>query len=165
MPPVLALEFRSKSQRSTGFFMGSMGISIRLLRSPRFLGRALGFAELDGQSAAIPAVIRANGMKSINSALTIPLQGMVLDADNFRTRANNFFDHNNVGRIQYFHSGYADGGADSRLGIDAAISSAMEKGAAASGLFQSDRRIQRKYHRRTDSHGQHAHPRLRPTGP
>jgi outer membrane receptor for ferrienterochelin and colicin len=34
--------------------------------------------------------------------VTIPLHGWVLDADNFQTRARNFFDHNNVGDSNIF---------------------------------------------------------------
>jgi hypothetical protein len=34
--------------------------------------------------------------------VTIPFRGWVLDADNFQTRANNFFDHNNVGESNIF---------------------------------------------------------------
>jgi hypothetical protein len=34
--------------------------------------------------------------------VTIPIKGWSLDADNFRTRANNFFDHNNVGESDIF---------------------------------------------------------------
>jgi outer membrane receptor protein involved in Fe transport len=34
--------------------------------------------------------------------LTIPYKGWSLDADNFRTRANNFFDHNNLGESNVF---------------------------------------------------------------
>lgn len=34
--------------------------------------------------------------------VTIPYRGWVLDADNFQTRANNFFDHNNVGESNIF---------------------------------------------------------------
>ena len=34
--------------------------------------------------------------------VTIPFRGWSLDADNFRTRANNFFDHNNVGESDIF---------------------------------------------------------------
>jgi outer membrane receptor protein involved in Fe transport len=34
--------------------------------------------------------------------VTIPIQGWTLDADNFKTRATNFFDHNNVGNSNIF---------------------------------------------------------------
>ncbi|HKS81221.1 MAG TPA: TonB-dependent receptor [Candidatus Acidoferrales bacterium] len=34
--------------------------------------------------------------------VTIPFRGWTLDADNFETRANNFFDHNNVGESDIF---------------------------------------------------------------
>ena len=34
--------------------------------------------------------------------VTIPFRGWTLDADNFQTRANNFFDHNNVGESNIF---------------------------------------------------------------
>jgi hypothetical protein len=34
--------------------------------------------------------------------VTIPFRGWVLDADTFQTRANNFFDHNNVGESNIF---------------------------------------------------------------
>ena len=34
--------------------------------------------------------------------VTIPIRGWALDADNFETRANNFFDHNNVGESNIF---------------------------------------------------------------
>jgi outer membrane cobalamin receptor len=34
--------------------------------------------------------------------VTIPLKGWSLDADTFRTRANNFFDHNNLGESNVF---------------------------------------------------------------
>src|SRR3984957_7454427 len=34
--------------------------------------------------------------------VTIPFRGWLLDADNFQTRANNFFDHNNVGESNIF---------------------------------------------------------------
>jgi Carboxypeptidase regulatory-like domain/TonB-dependent Receptor Plug Domain len=34
--------------------------------------------------------------------VTIPLHGWVVDADNFETRATNFFDHNNVGESDIF---------------------------------------------------------------
>jgi outer membrane receptor protein involved in Fe transport len=34
--------------------------------------------------------------------VTVPFRGWSLDADNFRTRANNFFDHNNVGESDIF---------------------------------------------------------------
>ena len=34
--------------------------------------------------------------------VTIPFRGWSLDADNFQTRANNFFDHNNVGESNIF---------------------------------------------------------------
>jgi TonB dependent receptor/Carboxypeptidase regulatory-like domain/TonB-dependent Receptor Plug Domain len=34
--------------------------------------------------------------------LTIPFRGWALDADTFQTRANNFFDHNNVGESNIF---------------------------------------------------------------
>jgi hypothetical protein len=34
--------------------------------------------------------------------VTIPFHGWVLDADTFQTRANNFFDHNNVGESNIF---------------------------------------------------------------
>ncbi|HKV04506.1 MAG TPA: TonB-dependent receptor [Candidatus Acidoferrales bacterium] len=34
--------------------------------------------------------------------VTIPFRGWALDADNFETRANNFFDHNNVGESNIF---------------------------------------------------------------
>jgi hypothetical protein len=34
--------------------------------------------------------------------LTIPYRGWVLDADTFRTRASNFFDHNNIGESNLF---------------------------------------------------------------
>jgi outer membrane cobalamin receptor len=34
--------------------------------------------------------------------VTIPLRGWVLDADNFRTNAVNFFDHNNIGESNLF---------------------------------------------------------------
>ncbi|HEV2618050.1 MAG TPA: TonB-dependent receptor, partial [Candidatus Acidoferrales bacterium] len=34
--------------------------------------------------------------------VTIPLHGWLLDADNFQTRAHNFFDHNNVGASDIF---------------------------------------------------------------
>ena len=34
--------------------------------------------------------------------VTIPFRGWSIDADNFRTRANNFFDHNNVGESDIF---------------------------------------------------------------
>jgi outer membrane cobalamin receptor len=34
--------------------------------------------------------------------VTIPFHGWTLDADNFQTRANNFFDHNNVGESNIF---------------------------------------------------------------
>jgi outer membrane receptor protein involved in Fe transport len=34
--------------------------------------------------------------------VTIPLQGWTVDADTFRTRVNNFFDHNNVGNSDIF---------------------------------------------------------------
>jgi hypothetical protein len=34
--------------------------------------------------------------------VTIPLRGWLLDADKFRTRAVNFFDHNNVGDSDIF---------------------------------------------------------------
>ncbi|HXN97912.1 MAG TPA: TonB-dependent receptor [Candidatus Acidoferrales bacterium] len=34
--------------------------------------------------------------------VTIPFRGWTLDADNFKTRANNFFDHNNVGESNIF---------------------------------------------------------------
>src|ERR1700675_4701746 len=34
--------------------------------------------------------------------VTIPFRGWVLDADTFRTRANNFFDHNTIGESNLF---------------------------------------------------------------
>lgn len=34
--------------------------------------------------------------------VTIPYKGWILDADTFRTRANNFFDHNNLGESNVF---------------------------------------------------------------
>jgi hypothetical protein len=34
--------------------------------------------------------------------VTIPFRGWTLDVDNFQTRANNFFDHNNVGESNIF---------------------------------------------------------------
>ncbi len=34
--------------------------------------------------------------------VTIPYKGWSLDADTFRTRANNFFDHNNLGESNIF---------------------------------------------------------------
>jgi TonB dependent receptor/Carboxypeptidase regulatory-like domain/TonB-dependent Receptor Plug Domain len=34
--------------------------------------------------------------------VTIPFRGWTLDADNFQTRANNFFDHNNIGESAIF---------------------------------------------------------------
>jgi hypothetical protein len=34
--------------------------------------------------------------------VTIPFRGWTLDADNFETRANNFFDHNNIGESNIF---------------------------------------------------------------
>jgi carboxypeptidase family protein/TonB-dependent receptor-like protein len=34
--------------------------------------------------------------------VTIPFRGWTLDADNFKTRANNFFDHNNIGESNLF---------------------------------------------------------------
>jgi len=34
--------------------------------------------------------------------VTIPFRGWTLDADNFQTRANNFFDHNNIGESGIF---------------------------------------------------------------
>jgi hypothetical protein len=34
--------------------------------------------------------------------VTIPFRGWTLDADNFQTRANNFFDHNNIGESNIF---------------------------------------------------------------
>jgi hypothetical protein len=34
--------------------------------------------------------------------VTIPFRGWVLDADTFKTRANNFFDHNNIGESNIF---------------------------------------------------------------
>ena len=34
--------------------------------------------------------------------MTIPFRGWTLDADNFQTRANNFFDHNNIGESNIF---------------------------------------------------------------
>ncbi len=34
--------------------------------------------------------------------VTIPFRGWTLDADNFQTRANNFFDHNNIGDSNIF---------------------------------------------------------------
>ena len=34
--------------------------------------------------------------------ITMPYKGWSLDADTFRTRANNFFDHNNVGESDIF---------------------------------------------------------------
>ena len=34
--------------------------------------------------------------------VTIPYKGWGLDADTFRTRANNFFDHNNLGESNIF---------------------------------------------------------------
>ena len=34
--------------------------------------------------------------------VTIPFRGWTLDDDNFQTRANNFFDHNNVGESNIF---------------------------------------------------------------
>ena len=34
--------------------------------------------------------------------VTIPFRGWTLDADNFQTRANNFFDHNNIGESNLF---------------------------------------------------------------
>jgi TonB dependent receptor/Carboxypeptidase regulatory-like domain/TonB-dependent Receptor Plug Domain len=34
--------------------------------------------------------------------VTIPLRGWIIDADNFRTRAVNFFDHNNIGESNLF---------------------------------------------------------------
>ena len=34
--------------------------------------------------------------------VAIPLQGWTIDADNFRTRATNFFDHNNIGESNLF---------------------------------------------------------------
>lgn len=34
--------------------------------------------------------------------VTIPLHGWIIDADNFRTRAVNFFDHNNIGESNLF---------------------------------------------------------------
>ncbi len=73
--------------------------------------------------------------------VTIPFRGWSLDADTFRTRANNFFDHNNVGESDIFIPVTLSGGADPRLGIDPAITAALEKGPTPSGLFQSDRRI------------------------
>jgi outer membrane receptor protein involved in Fe transport len=41
--------------------------------------------------------------------LTIPLRGWVLDADNFKTRAKNFFDHNSVGNSNIFFPLTIDG--------------------------------------------------------
>ena len=34
--------------------------------------------------------------------VTIPYKGWSVDADTFRTRANNFFDHNNLGESNVF---------------------------------------------------------------
>ena len=41
--------------------------------------------------------------------VTIPFRGWALDADTFRTRANNFFDHNNVGNSDIFFPLTIDG--------------------------------------------------------
>ena len=82
--------------------------------------------------------------------VTMPYKGWSLDADTFRTRANNFFDHNNLGRIQCLHSGHTNGGVDPRLGSDAAISAAMAQGSGTPGLLQSDRRSPGQHHGRSD---------------
>ncbi len=41
--------------------------------------------------------------------VTIPWHGWALDADNFETRANNFFDHNNIGESNLFFPVTIDG--------------------------------------------------------
>jgi hypothetical protein len=41
--------------------------------------------------------------------VTIPFRGWALDADNFKTRARNFFDHNNVGESNIFFPVTIDG--------------------------------------------------------
>ena len=41
-------------------------------------------------------------MKNINSASPSPTRAGASTADTFRTRANNFFDHNNLGESNVF---------------------------------------------------------------
>jgi hypothetical protein len=41
-------------------------------------------------------------MRSRLPSLSIPVQGWVIDADHFHTKAKNFFDHNNIGNSNAF---------------------------------------------------------------
>jgi len=54
-------------------------------------GQGLGFAPLHGEID-----------EEHQFGVTIPWRGWVVDADNFRTNASNFFDHNNIGASNIF---------------------------------------------------------------
>lgn len=55
----------------------------------------------DGQGYSFGALYGERDEES-QFGVTIPIKGWSIDADNFRTRANNFFDHNNLGESNIF---------------------------------------------------------------
>jgi outer membrane cobalamin receptor len=63
-------------------------------------GPLLQLIENDNQLSFVP--LHGERDEEHQFGLTIPFRGWTLDADNFQTRANNFFDHNNVGESNIF---------------------------------------------------------------
>ena len=96
------MESRSGSPRSIGFSMGFMDISIRRHPDARFPAPRFPTYR---NSPGIPhdsSRYSANAEEEQQFGVTIPFRGWSLDADNFRTRAGKFFDHNNVGESDVF---------------------------------------------------------------
>ena len=61
--------------------------------------------DFEGMFSGIPTAfvpLRGERDEEHQLGIAIPFRGWMLDADNFQTRANNFFDHNNVGESNIF---------------------------------------------------------------
>ena len=97
--------------------------------------------------------------------VTMPYKGWNLDADTFRTRANNFFDHNNLGESNVFIPVTLTDALVRGWELTLRSPSTLEEGSTPSGLLQSDCGIPRKHYGRPDSHRQCRNSKLRASRP
>ena len=81
--------------------------------------------------------------------ITIPVEGWVIDADHFHTKAKNFFDHNNIGNSNAFITPDDRRRADSGQRAHRSFPEVLECRSSPPHLFQSDRRRIRRDQRRT----------------
>ena len=81
--------------------------------------------------------------------VTIPVQGWVIDADHFHTKAKNFFDHNNIGNSNAFLPLTIDGALIQGNELTIRSPKLLECRSSSPDLFESDGRWLWRDQRRT----------------